>query len=144
MQKLIDEGVQVESVVTDPPYELGFMGKSWDASGIAFDKKTWELAFQLLKPGGYLLAFSASRNYHRMAVAVEDAGFEIRDQLMWIYGSGFPKSMNIGKAIDKKLGNKRESLGTNLKKAGDMRGGNYVKGGDYKSIELEITKGNTF
>ena len=96
MQKLIDEGVQVESVVTDPPYELGFMGKSWDASGIAFDKKTWELAFQLLKPGGYLLAFSASRNYHRIAVAVEDAGFEIRDQIMWIYGSGFPKSLNLG------------------------------------------------
>ena len=96
MQKLIDEGVQVESVVTDPPYELGFMGKSWDASGIAFDKKTWELAFELLNPGGYLLAFSASRNYHRMAVAVEDAGFEIRDQIMWIYGSGFPKSHNLG------------------------------------------------
>ena len=96
MQKLIDEGVQVESVVTDPPYELGFMGKSWDASGIAFDKKTWKLAFQLLKPGGYLLAFSASRNYHRMAVAVEDAGFQIRDQIMWIYGSGFPKSHNLG------------------------------------------------
>ena len=102
MQKLIDDGVQVESVVTDPPYELGFMGKSWDASGIAFDKKTWELAFQLLKPGGYLLAFSASRNYHRMAIAVEDAGFEIRDQIMWIYGSGFPKNLNIGKGIDKK------------------------------------------
>ena len=102
MQKLIDDGVQVDSVVTDPPYELGFMGKSWDASGIAFDKKTWELAFQLLKPGGYLLAFSASRNYHRMAIAVEDAGFEIRDQIMWIYGSGFPKNLNIGKGIDKK------------------------------------------
>ena len=96
MQKLIDDGVQLESVVTDPPYELGFMGKSWDASGIAFDKKTWELAFELLNPGGYLLAFSASRNYHRMAVAVEDAGFEIRDQIMWIYGSGFPKSLNLG------------------------------------------------
>ena len=112
MQKLIDEGVQVESVVTDPPYELGFMGKSWDASGIAFDKKTWELAFQLLKPGGYLLAFSASRNYHRMAIAVEDAGFEIRDQIMWIYGSGFPKSLNIGKGVDKKQGNDREVVGT--------------------------------
>ena len=112
MQKLIDEGVQVESVVTDPPYELGFMGKSWDASGIAFDKKTWELAFQLLKPGGHLLAFSASRNYHRMAVAVEDAGFEIRDQIMWIYGSGFPKSLDIGKGVDKKQGNDREVVGT--------------------------------
>ena len=105
MQKLIDDGVQVDSVVTDPPYELGFMGRSWDSTGIAFQKETWELAYKLLKPGGYLLAFSASRNYHRMAVAIEDVGFEIRDQMMWLYGSGFPKSMNVGKAFDKKLGN---------------------------------------
>ena len=127
MQKLIDEGVQVESVVTDPPYELGFMGKSWDASGIAFDKKTWELAFQLLKPGGYLLAFSASRNYHRMAVAVEDAGFEIRDQIMWIYGSGFPKSLDIGKGVDKKQGNERVTVGErtrNVKPFDDDNGWN--------------------
>ena len=127
MQKLIDEGVQVESVVTDPPYELGFMGKSWDASGIAFDKKTWELAFQLLKPGGYLLAFSASRNYHRMAVAVEDAGFEIRDQIMWIYGSGFPKSLNIGMGVDKKQGNERVAVGErtrNVKPFDDDNGWN--------------------
>ena len=101
MQKMIDEGVQVDSVVTDPPYELGFMGKSWDSTGIAFQKETWELAFELLKPGGHLLAFSGSRTYRRMAVAIEDAGFEIRDQIMWLYGSGFPKSMNIGKNIDK-------------------------------------------
>ena len=142
MQKLIDEGVQVESVVTDPPYELGFMGKSWDASGIAFDKKTWELAFQLLKPGGYLLAFSASRNYHRMAVAVEDAGFEIRDQIMWIYGSGFPKSLDIGKGVDKKQGNERVTVGErtrNVKPFDDDNGwnsnnttGNHI-----------YTKGNT-
>ena len=142
MQKLIDEGVQVESVVTDPPYELGFMGKSWDASGIAFDKKTWELAFQLLKPGGYLLAFSASRNYHRMAVAVEDAGFEIRDQIMWIYGSGFPKSLNIGMGVDKKQGNERVTVGErtrNVKPFDDDNGwnsnnttGNHI-----------YTKGNT-
>ena len=127
MQKLIDEGVQVESVVTDPPYELGFMGKSWDASGIAFDKKTWELAFQLLKPGGYLLAFSASRNYHRMAVAVEDAGFEIRDQIMWINGSGFPKSLNIGMGVDKKQGNERVTVGErtrNVKPFDDDNGWN--------------------
>ena len=94
MQKMIDEGVQVDSVVTDPPYELGFMGKSWDSTGIAFQKETWEPAFQLLKPGGHLLAFSGSRTYHRMAVAIEDAGFEIRDQIMWLYGSGFPKTKN--------------------------------------------------
>ena len=111
MQKLIDDGVQVDSVVTDPPYELGFMGRSWDSTGIAFQKETWELAYKLLKPGGHLLAFSASRNYHRMAVAIEDAGFEIRDQMMWLYGSGFPKSHNIGKDIDKKLGNERVKTG---------------------------------
>ena len=124
MQKLIDDGVQVDSVVTDPPYHLtsivkrfgkedsapaqfgtdgafkrastGFMGKEWDGGDIAFRPETWELALKLLKPGGHLLAFSASRNYHRMAVAIEDAGFEIRDQMMWLYGSGFPKSMNVG------------------------------------------------
>jgi len=104
MQKMIDEGVQVDSVVTDPPYELNFMGKSWDSTGIAFQKETWELALQLLKPGGHLLAFGSSRTYHRMAVAIEDAGFEIRDQIMWLYGSGFPKSLNVSKAIDKSLG----------------------------------------
>jgi site-specific DNA-methyltransferase (adenine-specific) len=124
MQKLIDDGVQVDSVVTDPPYHLtsivkrfgkedsapaqfgtdgafkrastGFMGKEWDGGDIAFRPETWELALKLLKPGGHLLAFSASRNYHRMAVAIEDAGFEIRDQIMWLYGSGFPKSLNVG------------------------------------------------
>ena len=140
MQKLIDDEVQVDSIVTDPPYHLqsivdrfgkegsapaqegtdgafaraskGFMGKEWDGGDIAFRKETWELAYQLLKPGGHLLAFSASRNYHRMAVAIEDAGFEIRDQIMWIYGSGFPKSLNIGKGVDKKLGNKREVVKT--------------------------------
>ena len=119
MQKMIDEGVQVDSVVTDPPYELNFMGKSWDSTGIAFQKETWELAFQLLKPGGHLLAFAGSRTYHRIAVAVEDAGFEIRDQIMWLYGSGFPKSLNIGKAVDKKLGNKRKVIGKKVR--GDVQ-----------------------
>lgn len=140
MQKLIDDGVQVDSVVTDPPYHLasivkrfgkedsapaqfgtdgayaraskGFMGKEWDGGDIAFRPETWELALKLLKPGGHLLGFSASRNYHRMAVAIEDAGFEIRDQMMWLYGSGFPKSHNIGKAVDAKLGNERKVVGT--------------------------------
>lgn len=91
----------VDAIVTDPPYELGFMGKSWDASGVAFDPATWREALRVLKPGGHLIAFSGSRTYHRMAVAIEDAGFEIRDQIMWIYGSGFPKSHNIAKAIQK-------------------------------------------
>lgn len=91
----------VDSVVTDPPYELGFMGKSWDSTGIAFQPKLWAEVLRVLKPGGHLLSFGGSRTYHRMAVAIEDAGFEIRDQIMWIYGSGFPKSHNISKGIDK-------------------------------------------
>jgi DNA modification methylase len=90
----------VDSIVTDPPYELGFMGKSWDSTGIANSVEMWSQALRVLKPGGHLIAFSGSRTYHRMAVAIEDAGFEIRDQIMWVYGSGFPKSMNIGKQVD--------------------------------------------
>ena len=93
----------VDSIVTDPPYELGFMGKSWDASGIAFNIEVWQEALRVIKPGGHLIAFSGSRTYHRMAVAIEDAGFEIRDQIMWVYGSGFPKSLNIAKSIENKI-----------------------------------------
>jgi len=169
MQKLKDEGKQIDSVVTDPPYHLtsiverygkegsapakdkdglyqrqarGFMGKEWDGGDIAFRSDTWKHAYDLLKPGGYLLAFSASRNYHRMAVAIEDAGFEIRDQIMWIYGSGFPKSLNIGKAIDKKLGNEREVVG-------EVRAGKNALGQDSgwnkhnNRTEIEVTKGNS-
>jgi site-specific DNA-methyltransferase (adenine-specific) len=105
------EDNSVDSIVTDPPYELGFMGKSWDASGIAFNVDVWREALRVLKPGGHLIAFSGSRTYHRMAVAIEDAGFEIRDQIMWVYGSGFPKSLNISKAIDKQEGNWRGKAG---------------------------------
>ena len=94
----------VDSVVTDPPYEIGFMGKGWDDSGIANNPELWKEVLRVLKPGGHLLSFSHSRTYHRQAVAVEDAGFEIRDQIMWIYGSGFPKSHNIGNSIDKLYG----------------------------------------
>lgn len=101
----------VDSIVTDPPYELGFMGKSWDASGIAFNVEVWREALRVMKPGGHLIAFSGSRTYHRMAVAIEDAGFEIRDQIMWVYGSGFPKSHNISKGIDKAAGAEREVVG---------------------------------
>jgi len=94
----------VDSIVTDPPYELGFMGKTWDASGIAYNQDLWAECLRVLKPGGHLLAFSGSRTYHRMTVAIEDAGFEIRDQIMWLYGSGFPKSLDVSKAIDKAAG----------------------------------------
>ena len=92
----------IDSVVTDPPYELGFMGKRWDSSGIAFQADTWRKCYQVLKHGGYLLAFGGTRTFHRIACAIEDAGFEIRDTIMWLYGSGFPKSMNIGKAVEAK------------------------------------------
>jgi len=94
----------IDSIVTDPPYELGFMGKTWDNSGIAYNQDLWAECLRVLKPGGHLLAFSGSRTYHRMTVAIEDAGFEIRDQIMWLYGSGFPKSLNVSKAIDKAAG----------------------------------------
>jgi DNA modification methylase len=88
----------VDSVVTDPPYELGFMGKKWDAAGIAYDTAMWAEVLRVLKPGGHLLAFGGTRTYHRMTVAIEDAGFEIRDSLNWLYGSGFPKSLSVHKA----------------------------------------------
>ena len=125
----------VDSVVCDPPYHLtsivkrfgkegsapaqfgtdgafaraskGFMGKEWDGGDIAFRTDVWKECLRVLKPGGHLLAFGGSRTYHRLAVAVEDAGFEIRDQIMWVYGSGFPKSHNIGKKIDRIVTGKR-------------------------------------
>ena len=168
MQKLIDDGVQVDSVVTDPPYHLtsmtsrygkadakecgygndgsfrrlskGFMGKEWDGGDIAFQVETWRKCYDLLKPGGHLIAFSGSRTYHRMAVAIEDAGFEIRDQCIWLYGSGFPKSHNIGKEVDKKMGNEREVLGSKVTNVG-MQGNNFNTGS--KSGKVDVTKGNS-
>lgn len=100
----------VDSIVTDPPYELGFMGKGWDSTGIANDPAMWAECLRVLKPGGHLLAFSGTRTYHRMACAIEDAGFEIRDQIGWVYGSGFPKSLDVSKAIDKAAGAEREVI----------------------------------
>lgn len=114
------EPESIDAIVCDPPYELGFMNKSWDSTGIAFKKETWENCLKVLKPGGYLLAFGGSRTYHRIACAIEDAGFEIRDCVMYLYGTGFSKSYNIGLAIDKKNGvsqNKWQGWGTCLKPA---------------------------
>ena len=140
--KVLDtlEENSIDSVVTDPPYGLttitkrfgkensapaqfgkdgsfarlskGFMGKEWDGSGIEYNVEFWSKVWRVLKPGGYLLAFGGSRTFHRIACAIEDAGFEIRDTIMWLYGSGFPKSMNIGLAIDKKNGVESEIVGT--------------------------------
>jgi len=104
----------VDSIVCDPPYELGFMGKSWDNSGIAYSVELWQQCLRVLKPGGHLLAFGGTRTWHRLAVAIEDAGFEIRDNIAWLYGSGFPKSHNISKALDKMAGAEREVIGTKI------------------------------
>ena len=102
----------VDSIVTDPPYELGFMGKGWDGSGIAYNSEVWENAYRILKPGGHLLAFGGTRTWHRLAVAIEDAGFEVRDSMAWMYGSGFPKSLDVSKAIDKRAGAERQVIGS--------------------------------
>lgn len=137
MSELPDNSI--DAVVTDPPYELGFMGKSWDASGIAYNTEVWRQCLRILKPGGHLLAFGGSRTYHRLACAIEDAGFEIRDQIMWVYGSGFPKSMNIGKAIDKAAGVSRKvvGVGTSGKNRNVLNAANYPDtfGGDYEITE---------
>ncbi len=85
-----------DACVTDPPYNLGFMGKAWDGTGIAFNPETWRAVYRVLKPGAYLVAFGGTRTSHRMVCAIEDAGFQIRDSLTWLYGSGFPKSLNLG------------------------------------------------
>jgi site-specific DNA-methyltransferase (adenine-specific) len=118
----------VDSIVTDPPYELGFMGKSWDNSGIAYSQDLWAQCLRVLKPGGHLLAFSGSRTYHRMVVAIEDAGFEIRDQIMWLYGSGFPKSLDVSKAIDKAAGAERKVVG--FQKRGNSVNTDFMSGGN--------------
>jgi hypothetical protein len=124
----------VDSIVTDPPYELGFMGKSWDNTGIANNKELWAECLRVLKHGGHLLAFGGTRTYHKMACAIEDAGFEVRDMIEWIYSTGFPKSLNIGKAVDKRGGttsdqsrefaeyikNRRTELNITLSKADEV------------------------
>jgi len=103
------EDNSIDAVVTDPPYGLSFMGKKWDYDVPSVE--IWQECLRVLKPGGHLLAFAGTRTQHRMAVRIEDAGFEIRDMIMWVYGSGFPKSLNIGKAVDKLQGNEREVVG---------------------------------
>ena len=126
----------VDSVVTDPPYELGFMGKSWDSTGIAYNVDMWKEVLRVLKPGGYLLSFGGSRTYHRMACAIEDAGFEIRDQIMWVYGSGFPKSLNVSKSIEGLL-----TTGSANKTAFKHLAGEQVERGDWGIAKQQFTHG---
>jgi DNA modification methylase len=137
------EDNSVDSIVCDPPYELGFMGKSWDSSGIAYSVELWQECLRVLKPGGHLLAFGGTRTWHRLAVAIEDAGFEIRDNIAWLYGSGFPKSHNISKAIDKAAGAERERVpfdGGIASGGGNFGGGNSVRVNDGdKQSDIAIT-----
>jgi DNA modification methylase len=109
----------VDAIVSDPPYGLGFMGKQWDhgVPGVDF----WREALRVAKPGAHLVAFGGTRTYHRLACAIEDAGWEIRDCLSWLYGSGFPKSLDVSKAIDKAAGAEREVVGERIL-SNDIRG----------------------
>lgn len=133
MKDMADDSV--DSIITDCPYGLEFMGKKWDYDVPSVE--IWKECFRVLKPGGHLLSFAGSRTYHRVAVNIEDAGFFIRDQIMWLYGSGFPKSHNVSKAIDKAAGMKRtEVIGTrhrNVKPFDDESGWNKNNTqGDYE------------
>ena len=98
-------------VVTDPPYEMNFMRKSWDASGIAYLVELWKEVLRTAKPGSFLFCFGGTRTFHRVVCAIEDAGWIIKDQMMWLYGEGFPKSTNISKQLDKEAGVEREVIG---------------------------------
>jgi len=140
LQKLPDNSI--DSIVTDPPYGLSFMGKKWDydVPSVEF----WKEVLRVLKPGGHVLSFGGTRTYHRMVVNIEDAGFEIRDQIMWLYGSGFPKSHNIGKAVDKLQGNEREWVCESPYKASDeaeRRSAGASQNG--RTTHPDITKGNS-
>ncbi len=121
----------ITAVVTDPPYELGFMGKHWDKQGVSFDAETWRRISGYCLPGAPLLSFGGPRTWHRLVCAIEDAGWEIRDTLMWLYGSGFPKSLDISKAIDKAAGAEREVIGPNPNAVGrtsNKTGGRLIGG----------------
>lgn len=133
----------VDSIVTDPPYWLSFMGKKWD-----YDVPTQairEECLRVLKPWGYLLAFAGTRTQHRMAVRIEDAGFEIRDMIAWVYGSWFPKSLNIGKAVDKFQGNERKEIGANPNFRKNGIENNFTKEGTFATTEgmKVLTKGTS-
>jgi site-specific DNA-methyltransferase (adenine-specific) len=149
----------VDAVVCDPPYDLtankkggsgpasvnlkGFMGKGWDGTGIAFKPETWCEVLRVLKPGGYLLAFGGTRTYHRLACAVEDAGFEVRDSIHWLYGVGFPKSLDVSKAIDKAAGAKREVVGQVVRPDGTTRNKeNWTPGTAYTYAQDSWTESN--
>ena len=124
----------IDSIVTDPPYGLSFMGKKWDYDVPSVD--IWRECLRVLKPGGHLLSFAGTRTQHRMAINIEDAGFEIRDMIAWVYGSGFPKSLDVSKAIDKAAGAEREVIGQQVRK--NDRDANSLKMGRVSDV-FDIT-----
>jgi DNA modification methylase len=133
----------VDSIVTDPPYGLSFMNKKWDYDVPSVE--LWKEVYRVLKHGGHVISFGGTRTYHRMVVNIEDAGFEIRDQIMWLYGSGFPKSHNISKAIDKIQGAEREVLGVsenwrNSKRDREKFGKMEVRGKNAGLITASVTE----
>lgn len=126
----------VDHIITDPPYDIGFMNKDWDKKSIVTNPEFWKECLRVLKPGGYVLAFSHSRTSHRQTSAIEDAGFNIRDTIMWLYGSGFPKSHNVGKAVDAK----NKTGKSNPKALRQTR-----MGDDYKPTgQIDYAKGRMF
>ena len=127
----------VDAIVTDPPYGLGFMGKKWD--GLPPSLEWAEACYRVLKPGGHIAAFGGTRTWHRIAVAIEDAGFEMRDSLAWLYGSGFPKSHDVGKAIDKLAGAEREVIGSKIGLPGYHLSGKGEAGPAYGSNLQQVT-----
>lgn len=102
----------MDAICSDPPYELNFMNKGWDSSGVAFDPELYKELFRVLKPGGIIMAFSATRTFHRLCKVINDTGFDKLEVHAWCYGSGFPKSLNISKSIEKYLGNKVKTVRT--------------------------------
>lgn len=121
----------MDSVVTDPPYEYGFMNRGWDKTGIAYNVDMWREVLRVLKPGGYLLSFGGTRTYHRMACAIEDAGFTIHPLIGWNLGSGFTKAVNLSKQFDKQAGAERKIVGKKERNTGSSRF-NLFRHGKYK------------
>ena len=136
----------VSCFVSDPPYHLkssnnskrGFMGRHWDGGDVAFSLELWQEALRVLKPGGYVLAFGSPRTYHKMTCAIEMAGFEIKDSIMWLYGQGFPKCHEISKAIDKKYGAKRKVVGTKSSGLGSGKNHAFSGTGDNTKTKKEV------
>lgn len=173
-QEILPSLAGIDTVITDPPYNLtsitkrfgrkdsaeaqwgrdgafnrlskGFMGQLWDGTGISFQPETWKLILDACKSGAHLLAFGGTRTFHRLACAIEDAGWEIRDTMMWVYGQGFPKSLNVGKAIDKLQENEREVIGKVVEHDLDRKG--KIKGDMFVGVQTNVaphnvTRGNS-